>query len=189
MPDIVAALSKDGKTIATWFGGKATAGQVLGKVKADGPKLPPIHFHDVATGKELAALKIDGLRVAHSAFAPTGEHLTFVDVQGAVSVWDWAAAKLVRKFAAPQVETPTSMRISTSTGPETKCAHAPDGKSLLMYGTGTTRLVQVLDIQTGQRIGEGPSTALTSVHFSSDSKQIYTQAADGSMPQMGCPEW
>ena len=183
LPEIAAALSHDGKTIATWFGRKPTAAQILRKVKGDGPQLPPIHLHDVATGKELPALKIDGLWVATLLFSPTGKQLTSVDVQGAVSVWDLAAAKLVRTIAAAEGETPTAKMAGFGSrgAAESKYAYSPDGKTLLAYGA--TRVIQVLDLQTGKRTGEGAFAALTAVYFSSDSKQLFTQAADGSMRQ------
>ncbi|MCI0460367.1 MAG: sigma-70 family RNA polymerase sigma factor [Gemmataceae bacterium] len=105
-----AALSKDGKTLATYWGGE------------------DIYLHDLNTGKELKRLKIEakgetpkGGRVFALALAPAGNQLACLQNDGTMQLWDWANAKVVHNFGPPLAKLETE---------DLALAYAPDGKSL-----------------------------------------------------------
>jgi RNA polymerase sigma factor (sigma-70 family) len=102
-----AALTRDGKTIAVCH--------------MDDNQ---IYIHDIATGKQLAVLKV--ANVGGLAFSPDGKHLavaTRLQVTalaaeyGPLRIWDWAAEKVVSSFAP---------------GTDRFC-YAPDGKSIATW--------------------------------------------------------
>jgi WD40 repeat protein len=89
------ALSPDGKILATWgrhfarmIGEDQTAGQL-------------VQLWDLATAKELRAIKIDrpNTLVAAAVFAPNGKTLTVACGNSSFHVFDTASGKEVRNFA------------------------------------------------------------------------------------------
>jgi RNA polymerase sigma factor (sigma-70 family) len=149
---IQAALTKDGTTLATWYG--------VGR---------EIALHDVATGKQLPGLKVNEEVIA-LAFSPQGDHLASGEGDGTVRIWDWARAKEVRRFAAGAGSLPLSVKL----------AYAPDGKSLATSSLPTdrsnyARVIQMWDPATGgerwSTRSEGTSNLL-SLAFSPDSKTL-----------------
>ena len=89
--ELPVALSKDGKTIATFFEAPASN-------KVRGPR--QIRLHDVATGKELRALDTGGRNVIVLVFSSDGEHLIARDGNSKFHVWDWANGKALQGFDA-----------------------------------------------------------------------------------------
>jgi RNA polymerase sigma factor (sigma-70 family) len=102
------ALSKDGKAIAS-----CTSNQ------------QKIDLHDIATGKPLQGLEVNG-RVSALAFAPDGNNLAaYVERDGSLQIWDWAKTKVVRSFPAG------GAFLGKSFGPRfLRLTYAPNGKSI-----------------------------------------------------------
>jgi WD40 repeat protein len=193
--DFAAALSSDGKIIATYFQ------SVLRNVKQ---KPAEIRLHEVDTGKELPSLittksstppkaKVPGgpntdlLSVASLVFSPNGEHLISIDNSGLTRVWDWANAKIVRSFVNPNkghapVAAPGPAIVRSLMNPDEKdfVAFSADGNTLMF--TGRTNTIHLVDAGTGKEIGpSGHITPVTSVFFMADGNQLATKAVDGSM--------
>src|SRR5207245_665198 len=121
---ISAALSPDGKTIATSY--SDTVRNFLGAAKEDGSKTDElIRLHDVATGKELAALKARSRLIMALAFSANGRHLTSRDGTGTVRVWDWRGAKEVASFASRGADAPQHGYDDYNV--DDFLAHSPDG--------------------------------------------------------------
>jgi WD40 repeat protein len=171
----VAALSGDGRTIATFF------------VPLTAPVEYEINLHVVATGKQLPSLPTTPGQVVAMAFSPQGDHLAVRLFNGTIQVWDWAKAKEVCKI--PRGEAPASgldlayapktnliatthgslgasdrvVRLwDAGTGVEKKpiptniaadtglsVVFAPDGKTL---AESTSKVVQILDVASGKPI-------------------------------------
>jgi WD40 repeat protein len=180
--EFAAALSKDGKIIATYF---------QSVVRNDKLQKPAeIRLHEVDTGKELPPLSMKALNVSALAFSPDGQHLVSLDYGGLTRVWDWAHGKLVRDFANPNKgDTPLAApkggislaiaRDSISTE-EKNFALSPDGSTIMFMGRNNT--LHFVDVRTGKEIGPGGNnSAMTSVQFTPDGKQIVTRAADDSV--------
>jgi RNA polymerase sigma factor (sigma-70 family) len=114
---LCATLTKDGKKIATYWGGEE------------------IYLHEIATGKELQRLKWEmkeGKGVLalcrKLAFSPTGDQLASLHDDGMLRLWDWAKAKQVHRFDPPFGDVSNPYRFY---GP---ClAYAPDGKLAVAY--------------------------------------------------------
>jgi RNA polymerase sigma factor (sigma-70 family) len=105
-----AALSKNGKILATYWGGE------------------DIYLHDIDTAKELKRLKIEakgetpkGGRVFALALSPGGEQLACLQSDGTLQLWDWANGKVVHNFGPPVANLDTD---------DFSLAYDPDGKSL-----------------------------------------------------------
>jgi RNA polymerase sigma factor (sigma-70 family) len=164
-----AALSVDGKIIATYFDSP-----VRSKKKASNPQ---IHLHEVGTGKELPSLSASGLDVTKLVFSPQGEHLMSTDYDGTVRIWDWAKAKQLRSFASPRRED-TERTLSPYMTLDAS-VYAPDGNALIfLNGTNALRLV---DVRTGQETGaSGHTMPVRSVQFAPNGNQLTTQADDTS---------
>src|SRR5206468_12816149 len=86
------------------------------------------------------------------AFAPDGKHLATVGSNSTLAVWDVAAAKVVRRFAARR-------------GTGNFLGYSPDGQ--VLAATTHTNAVQLWDAVTGKRLGlfEGPSGVVVRVGF------------------------
>src|SRR5262249_9108496 len=104
---IRAALSNDGKIIATWLSEEASA----------------IYLHDITSGKRLPKLSVSSA-VAELAFSPNTAHLACLTDDGKVRIWDWAKAREVRTFAAGK-----PIRV-VGGGPGGGICYAPDGKAI-----------------------------------------------------------
>src|SRR5580765_4769871 len=115
--DPVAALTKDGKTIAADNG----TGEII--------------FHDVATGNKLPQrLELPNAKdkgkakdfpvyrgsVDDLAFSPDGKQLASITGKGDAIIWDWAKAKQVHSIAAGASDNNYLFRV----------VYAPDGKSI-----------------------------------------------------------
>jgi WD40 repeat protein len=164
-----AALSKDGKIIATYF-----PTRVFTSTKDE----PPIRLHDVETGKELPPLRPDALETVSLAFSPTGEHLVSTDIDGTLRIWDWATGKELRKVSTRGMVDSGALRTISSAGQDNR-VYSPDGNTLMFLGR--TNVLRFLDLVTGKEIGPpGHVTAVQSVQFLADGKQIVTTVADGT---------
>jgi WD40 repeat protein len=175
------ALSKDGKVIATYF-------QTLVLKKAQGG--PQIRLHEVDTGKELPALRLNSQDVTSLIFSPNGEHLISIHNSAPARLWDWAKGQELRRFTIPGKEGDpgiSGLLIKGGSGtflvgPDSQddVVYSPDGNALMrLTQTNTLRFV---DVGTGKEIGaDGHATAVQSVQFSANGSEIVTRAADGSM--------
>jgi WD40 repeat protein len=185
VPTRAAALSPDGKTLATSFSASASPASLLGgglpaKAKG-GKKTSPtkqqtdIRLHDVATGKERAAWKVDAAIVPELAFSPDGKHLTVWGNDGFARIWDWANAKEVGKAAT------VGAGAAAGAG---GLAYSPDGKTLML--SGSSRVLQFVEVPTGKEVGPHPGSTdpLTAVWFTPDGKHVLTQAR-GSLTTRG----
>jgi WD40 repeat protein len=176
VPTRAVALSPDGKTLATSFSVTTPLAALLNAAPPakGGKKATPtrtqtdIRLHDVATGKERAAWKVDAAIVPEMAFSPDGKHLSVWGNDGFARIWDWAAGKEVAKVAT----------IGGSTTPSSVggLAYSPDGKTLLL--SRTSRVLQFVEVATGKAVGPPPSNteSLTSIWFTPDGKHVLTQA-------------
>jgi RNA polymerase sigma factor (sigma-70 family) len=166
IPYAAAALSRDGKTLATSFPGLGVGRE--------------IQFHDVATGKRLAPLKIPfpgggiGPNDMALALSPAGDQLAVRTRDGAVQVWEWARARKVCQL--PPYEGSNSYG-AVKLPP----VYSPDGKwlattPLVKEGNDLRRVVKLWDAVTGadlrtvRQAGDSPLPLF--VAFSPDGKTL-----------------
>ncbi len=110
---VIAAVSKDGKLLATHF------------------DEPTVELWEVATGKKVGSIPLGKFEVMGLAFAPNGKHLAIASLYGIVRVWDIDAGKLVREFG----KTPNVPYVLGGGG---AIVYAPDGKTLVsLVGEGS----------------------------------------------------
>jgi WD40 repeat protein len=179
LPTRAVALSPEGKTLATSFSVPASPTFVMdaGLPAKGGKKTSPskpqtdIRLHDVATGKERAAWKVDAAVVSELAFSPDGKHLTAWGNDRIARIWDWANAKEVGKAATVGAGGPVSGG---------GLAYSPDGKTLML--SQSSRVLQFVEVPTGKAVGPRPDNAdpLTAVWFTLDGKHVFTQAGNPS---------
>jgi RNA polymerase sigma factor (sigma-70 family) len=102
-----AALSPDGKILATCFG------------------FTEIRLHEVATDRELPTIQVPS-PAASIAFSTRGNELVCLDYQGTLHIWDWAKTTEIRKIRHQDL---------VNRGPSSHCkvAYSPDGKSLATF--------------------------------------------------------
>jgi WD40 repeat protein len=180
-----AALSKDGKVVATYF-------QTNVFTQAKGGQ---IRLHEVDTGKELPALRTMSQDVSSLVFSPNGEHLISMHYSAPARLWDWAKGQELRRFDIPGNEenpgnsglllkggfgggpVPPGMR---SPDGHDGVAYSPDGNTLMhLTPTNTLRFV---DVRSGKEIGPtGHALAVQSVQFTPKGNEIVTKGSDGSM--------
>ncbi len=155
------ALSRDGKTMATFFAPEVQGPNDLG---------PRILLHDLTTGRELPPLKAEDMDDLMSlSFSPRGDQLMSVGDDGLVRIWDWTKGKELRKFKAPA---------NLRTDPDlSSFQHSPDGNTLLFMTR--SNALHFIDVASGAAIGPaGHAAPLNSVLFSADGKQVITQSRD-----------
>jgi WD40 repeat protein len=163
-----AALSRDGKTLATFF--------------ADGS---PIRLHDLASGKELRVLeyRAEGGRFADTisemVFDKDATKLFVRNADGSVQVWDAGAGKLLQSFNKSSNNNTARFLRDTTTG--AGMSLSPDGKTLLVIGSGYA--IDLHDVASGKSLtaSSGHSVALVAVQFTADGKQLLTRDAEGMM--------
>jgi WD40 repeat protein len=178
-----AALSPDGKTIATSFSRGRNVAFGFGGPGMDNPKdnAKPddvIRVHDLASGKEIASLKAQSQLIFSLAFTANGRNLTSRDVNGIVRIWDWAAAKEVATFASRGADAPQHGYDDYSI--DDFLVASPDGKTLMFAGL--SNVLQFADLTTGKPQGPvtGHLAAIKTIRFTTDGKQILTQDGDWS---------
>ncbi|HWY86881.1 MAG TPA: hypothetical protein VNX28_09160 [Gemmataceae bacterium] len=167
-------VSMDGKVVATFFG---DANQ------------PRIRLHDVGSGKELPSLEAENLEVKKLFFSSNRQRLLSLGFDGQIRVWDCASGKELRKIPAPGGRA----GIIPANDGEGSFVLSPDGDALMHVGHADFRNIDgaglmrdthapsFIDVNTGKEIGPAGHTApLESIQFTADSKQVITQAADGS---------
>jgi len=141
-----AALSHDGKTLATW-------GQTDEPVAPGGRNGNPIlQLWDVATAKELRQITAENGTPVNAAFSPDGRQLAVVESGSALSVWDVLRGTLIRRQAA-------------RSGSGAVMHYSPDGKTLVV---GTSEgAVQTWEVSTGKRLdlSHGPESQLFAIAF------------------------
>jgi WD40 repeat protein len=155
------ALSPDGQTLACSF----ERGELL--------------LFDTATGEKLAALKPPG-DVSKLQFSPDGRCLAFRDLQGWLSIWDWANRKEIvrRPINVQEIICDTSV-----------LTYSPDGKLLATVlsdedaGGDIVSTIKLLDPLTGKDVGAIKAATkdalVTALVISPDSKLLaYTTDAD-----------
>jgi WD40 repeat protein len=164
----IAALSKDGRKLATCFWGDV------------------VRLYDIATGKLLHAMGEPRLAPGGQqpgplkqrntlTFDPAGVKLFSVTADGIVEEWDTNTGKLLQ-----------TRGISRTKGHgfdplEPRMALSPDGKTLLTYGTG--HLLHFHDVASGNEVAPslGHSSVLFSIRYSPDGKEVLTCDCDGSI--------
>jgi len=176
-----AALSPDGKTIATSFSSGASnvligAGLLPGGKDEDVKKDEQIRLHDLATGKEVASLKAHSPLIMALSFSPNGKLLTTRDGTGMVRIWDWAGAKEVAKIASRGVDAPRHGYDDYNV--DDFLVASPDGKTL-MFG-GLSSVLRFADLQTGQPLHQtaGHLLSLKSIRFTPNGKHLLAQDSD-----------
>jgi WD40 repeat protein len=178
------ALSADGKTIAISF---VCAGDAVDEYE--------IRLHQVATGKELACLKVESGAVVELAFSPNGKHLTSQHADNVVRIWDWANTRELSKVAMagpPPAGGGKGGKGKGGFGPgggfgpiepgisrkDLVFAYAPDGKTLMICGS--SGLPRFVDLASGKEIAvAAPAEAMTSIWFSANGKYLLTQQTNG----------
>jgi WD40 repeat protein len=113
--DIAPALSPDGKVLAVW--GDGIRGRAAPRDRK--PEKGIIQRWEVATGKELARIEVEG-GIEHAAFSPDGKVLAAISTR-MVRLLDTRTAKGVRQ-------------LPSSIGLPTFLAFSPDGKVLVAGG-------------------------------------------------------
>jgi RNA polymerase sigma factor (sigma-70 family) len=116
--NIRAALSKDGRTIATWLPKEESA----------------VYLYDLTTGNRLPDVK-GATGVSGLDFSLIDEHLACMTKDGAALIWDWARAKEVRKFVADTLTKAKDPLDRFDLGSRFKpqgsaICYAPDGKAI-----------------------------------------------------------
>jgi WD40 repeat protein len=163
------ALTRDGKTAACNFDGG------------------DIRLYEVATGKDLPALKdpntIRGFGYTSTMeFSPDGRHLAVLENDSSIRIWDWAGAKEIRHFNVPQLN-------NAIFGGYPALAWSPDGKllatvNLELVNNMVSYSVKLWDAAVGK---EARTIALpqniggTSPAFSPDGKTLAFAGFDGSV--------
>ncbi len=174
----LAALSKDGKTIATVFSG--------GKIR----------LHDVGTGKPLPSLgkksanpPANSVYIMAIAFSPDNSTLAASDNAGIIRLWDLASGKIVREFGGQFDGKGSVKHLLNAT-----LVYAPDGKTLAtsysssdkgkgaqLRGLQLPGLIKLWDATTGKEtltIQCQTPVAYRSVVFSPDGKVIAYSPTD-----------
>ncbi len=127
-----------------------------------------IRLWDVATSREIPALKDAGMRALGIAFSPDSKRLASSGADG-LKIWDLASGKIdvVCRGA------------SDSSG--VAVAFSRDGKRLASATFGG--VLQLWDSATGQRLGtlKGHDGLATSIAFSSDGKNLASAGVDGTL--------
>jgi WD40 repeat protein len=165
----VVALSKDGRTLATF--GKPTIGLVL-----------PIHLWDTATGKQIRRINAPPAGLAGMVFAQDGRSLAMRTPEESVVVVDVASGKRVRYLFANGRPPEGAVRAgpgSAGGDDDGGLAYSPDGKMLaaigsVMNGQKEACFIRLIDAGAGdelRRIEAGPIRPF-SVAFSADSKVV-----------------
>jgi RNA polymerase sigma factor (sigma-70 family) len=148
----VAALSEDGKTVATTY-------------STVGAEEMEICLFDLTRGKQLSGLKVTG-GILGLAFSPDGKHLAFTAQNGTIRVWDWAEAKEVRTFGGEEGKFFYRFHI----------LYAPGGKLLATISQGNRRAkegstLELWDPATGKQIRTVPCDDV-GLAFSRDGKAL-----------------
>jgi WD40 repeat protein len=148
-----AALSADGKRLATW-------GQFFapGLMNQDANCI--IQLWDVKTAKEIRKLQVEGVfHISGAAFSPDGKLLAVAAGQSTLSIWDTASGKELHRFARQR-------------GFNSVVQFSPDGKQLAV-GT-SDGAVLVWDAKTWKRIGtsEVAGCRVTSLAFPAPSRVL-----------------
>jgi RNA polymerase sigma factor (sigma-70 family) len=166
-----AALSNDGKTIATWL-----------------PEKSSIYLHDLATGKQLQGLKVSSVarKAARKlAFSPDSVHLACLTPDSEVRIWDWAKAVETCNFVAGEpIKAKAKRPPAKPTWPllflqGRAICYAPDGKAI---ATLLGQHVKLWDPVTGREIrtlrSEATGNPLT-IAFSPDGTLLAITIAAG----------
>jgi RNA polymerase sigma factor (sigma-70 family) len=148
----VAALSEDGKTLATTY--STVGGEEM-----------EICLFDLTRGKQVGGLKVNG-GILGLAFSPDSKHLAFTTLNGTIRVWDWAEAKELRSFGGEDGK--FFYRFSMS--------YAPGGKLLATISQGDRRAkegstLEIWDPATGKQIRTVPCDDV-GLAFSRDGKAL-----------------
>jgi RNA polymerase sigma factor (sigma-70 family) len=160
---IPAALSKDGKTLATWLSEEPSA----------------IFLYDLATGKQLPPLKVTS-RPSSLTFSPDGVHLACMSPDCKVGIWNWAEAKEVCTFVAGKpVKVPRAGGGGSMFFKIPEICYAPDGKAV---ATLVGKQVTLWNPATGAEIktlrSEKAGDPLT-IAYSPDGKMLAISIAVG----------
>jgi WD40 repeat protein len=146
-----AALSPDGRWLATWAGGseggrgKGKGGPREGSTRGNSV----VQVWDSAAGKELR--KIDaatGEAIAGVAFAPDRKTLALATSGGALQVWDVSSGKRLKSWRGA---------IRPSPSRECVLAFSPDGKTLVLGARGVDAPPLAWDLSTGRRLRSAPA--------------------------------
>jgi WD40 repeat protein len=177
-----AALSPDGKTIATSFSaGRYNAGfggPGAGIAKTDAAVPEDIRLHDLTSGKEVASLKAQSRLILALAFTGNGQTLTSRDSTGIVRIWDWASAKELAMIASRGADAPQHGYDDYSI--DDFLVTSPDGKTLMFAGL--SNVLQFADSASGKPLlpGGGHLAPIKSIRFTPDGKRILAQDNDWS---------
>jgi RNA polymerase sigma factor (sigma-70 family) len=163
---IAAAVSSDGRFVATWFGEKE------------------VQLWELATGKKTGtiALPQDFNTIGTLSFAPDGKRLALARFNGPVGLWDLEAGKIVSEWGtAPKTE------VRSFAGRQSTALFSPDGKTLVTSlaesdGTEVINQLRFWDLETGKErfsVKVAGSFGIHAPTFSPDGKLLAYATHEG----------
>jgi WD40 repeat protein len=203
------ALSRDGKTLASWGFGRFTGRESREETIRISQT---VQIWDTTTGKEVRQIQTDRGSITSAGLSPDGKTVALVTGNFTLQLWDLAEGKLQRAFqtrygigmglfyspdgrflvatghdgAIQGWDTATWKRLSLHSGPTCQwstLAFAPDG-GILVGGQQGQALV-LWDAVTGRVLTPrgGHEGSIAALAFSPDGQEIFTAGSEGKIIQ------